>query len=238
MTNLPRVTYSNTGEDFSGVHAHLDEIIPEIETRLLGKTRPALMGGRDRSEGAVVTAVSPIDRSIVLRDERFVDRDAKAAGALRRVACACMVDEHPTHGLRRGAKEMRSVGKGNVGAREAKERLVDQRRGLKRVVRPLAAHVPRGNRVKLVVDQRKEPLIRGRIPATGRREDVRDRVVWPGICGNGSTPAAEGTTRRGVCPRRAARFANMCSRIQARYTETRIDAQWIRSPIGRPGRDG
>ena len=27
--NLPRVTYSNTGEDFSGVHAHLDEIIPD-----------------------------------------------------------------------------------------------------------------------------------------------------------------------------------------------------------------
>ena len=26
-TNLPRVTYSNTGEDFSGVHAHLDEIM-------------------------------------------------------------------------------------------------------------------------------------------------------------------------------------------------------------------
>ena len=27
-TNLPRVTYSNTGEDFSGVHAHLDEVKP------------------------------------------------------------------------------------------------------------------------------------------------------------------------------------------------------------------
>jgi 1-pyrroline-5-carboxylate dehydrogenase len=39
--NLPRVTYSNTGEDFSGVHAHLDAIIPEVEARLLGKVRPA-----------------------------------------------------------------------------------------------------------------------------------------------------------------------------------------------------
>ena len=38
MKNLPRVTYSNTGEDFSGVHAHLDEIIPEAEARLLGKS--------------------------------------------------------------------------------------------------------------------------------------------------------------------------------------------------------
>ena len=34
MTNLPRVTYSNTGEDFSGVHAHLDAIIPDVEARL------------------------------------------------------------------------------------------------------------------------------------------------------------------------------------------------------------
>src|SRR4029079_17903631 len=50
-TNLPRVTYSNTGEDFSGVHAHLDEMIPEAEARLLGKKRPALIGGRDRSDG-------------------------------------------------------------------------------------------------------------------------------------------------------------------------------------------
>lgn len=66
MKNLPRVTYSNTGEDFSGVHAHLDEIIPEAEARLLGKLRPSLIGGRDRAEGEIVRAVSPIDREIVL----------------------------------------------------------------------------------------------------------------------------------------------------------------------------
>ena len=65
-TNLPRVTYSNTGEDFSGVHAHLDEAIPEAEARLLGKHRPALIGGCDRSDGEVVAAPSPIDREIVL----------------------------------------------------------------------------------------------------------------------------------------------------------------------------
>jgi 1-pyrroline-5-carboxylate dehydrogenase len=65
-TNLPRVTYSNTGEDFSGVHAHLDEFIPHAEQRLLGKFRPALIGGRDRPEGEVLRAVSPIDRDIVL----------------------------------------------------------------------------------------------------------------------------------------------------------------------------
>ena len=66
MTNLPRVTYSNTGEDFSGVHAHLDEIIPQVETRLLGKPQPAFIGGRDRGEGPVLAAPSPIDSEIVL----------------------------------------------------------------------------------------------------------------------------------------------------------------------------
>jgi 1-pyrroline-5-carboxylate dehydrogenase len=74
QTNLPRVTYSNTGEDFSGVHAHLDELIPAAEARLLGKSRPALIGGRDRTEGNVVIARSPIDRGIVLGE--FPEADA------------------------------------------------------------------------------------------------------------------------------------------------------------------
>lgn len=66
--NLPRVTYSNTGEDFSGVHAHLDEIIPEAEARLLGQIRPGFVGGQDRPEGRIVSARSPIDYSLVLGD--------------------------------------------------------------------------------------------------------------------------------------------------------------------------
>ena len=73
MTNLPRVTYSNTGEDFSGVHSHLDSLIPEVEARLLGKTQPAFIGGRDRSEGRTLTARSPIDRDIVLGDFPLAD---------------------------------------------------------------------------------------------------------------------------------------------------------------------
>lgn len=72
--SLPRVTYSNTGEDFSGVHAHLDSIIPQIEDRLLGKSRPALIGGRDRYEGRVVIAQSPIDHDISLGE--FPQADA------------------------------------------------------------------------------------------------------------------------------------------------------------------
>lgn len=36
---LPRVTYSNIGVDFSPVHAHLDRIIPGFEARVLGRDR-------------------------------------------------------------------------------------------------------------------------------------------------------------------------------------------------------
>jgi 1-pyrroline-5-carboxylate dehydrogenase len=86
LTNLPRVTYSNTGEDFSGVHAHLDEVIPAAEARLLGKSRPALIGGRDRGEGRVSAAPSPIDRTILLgefpqADATLVDQAVEAARA-------------------------------------------------------------------------------------------------------------------------------------------------------------
>ncbi len=86
MTDLPRVTYSNTGEDFSGVHAHLDQVIPEAEARLLGRPRPAIVGGRDRPEGAVLVARSPIDRDIVLgefpqADAALVDEAVNAAQA-------------------------------------------------------------------------------------------------------------------------------------------------------------
>jgi len=84
--SLPRVTYSNTGEDFSGVHAHLDAIFPEVEARLLGKRRPALVAGRDRAEGSVILARSPIDRDIVLGEfpqaaEALVNDAVEAARA-------------------------------------------------------------------------------------------------------------------------------------------------------------
>ena len=84
--NLPRVTYSNTGEDFSGVHSYLDALIPETEARLLGKRRPAIIDGSDRFEGLMVAAVSPIDRGIILGEfpqanEAMVDEAVEAARA-------------------------------------------------------------------------------------------------------------------------------------------------------------
>ena len=84
MNNLPRVTYSNTGEDFSGVHAHLDAIMPDAEARLLGKPRAALIGGKDRTKGQVVATRSPVDRDIILgefpqADATLVDEAVDAA---------------------------------------------------------------------------------------------------------------------------------------------------------------
>ncbi len=86
MKNLPRVTYSNIGEDFSGVHAHLDAIIPDAEARLLGKVRAAFIGGHDRKEGRIAREHSPIDRDILLgefpqADPALVDEAVQAAKA-------------------------------------------------------------------------------------------------------------------------------------------------------------
>jgi|tagenome__1003787_1003787.scaffolds.fasta_scaffold20911318_2 1-pyrroline-5-carboxylate dehydrogenase len=115
-TNLPRVTYSNTGEDFSGVHGHLDEIIPEVEARLLGRSRPAFVAGRDRSEGRVVVARSPIDRDIVLGE--FPQADA----ALVDGAVAAARDAFP--GWRDMGRERR-VGLLRAGADVLEERKWD-----------------------------------------------------------------------------------------------------------------
>ena len=75
---LPRVTYSNLNEDFSGVHAHLDAAIPDAQQRLVGKRRASFVDGRDRDQGEMFTAVSPIDRTLVLGE--FPCADAALVG--------------------------------------------------------------------------------------------------------------------------------------------------------------
>jgi 1-pyrroline-5-carboxylate dehydrogenase len=83
---LPRVTYTNIGEDFSGVHAHLDALIPQLEASLLGRRHAALIGGHERSEGAVAAISSPVDRELVLGEfpaasAALVDQAVAAARA-------------------------------------------------------------------------------------------------------------------------------------------------------------
>ena len=61
MTELPRVTYSNIGVDFSPVHAHLDATIPDFEKSMLGRewSTPFANGPRQ-------AILSPIDKKISL----------------------------------------------------------------------------------------------------------------------------------------------------------------------------
>lgn len=58
---LPRVTYSNIGADFSPVHAHLDALIPSFEADRLGRdwTTPFATGPREAIQ-------SPIDGELTL----------------------------------------------------------------------------------------------------------------------------------------------------------------------------
>lgn len=76
---LPRVTYSNIGEDFSGVHAHLDRVIPDARSQLLGLDRPNRIGGADSRDGEAFDAPCPIDRRVSLG--RFVAASPAAVDA-------------------------------------------------------------------------------------------------------------------------------------------------------------
>ncbi|WBU56621.1 aldehyde dehydrogenase family protein [Paracoccus sediminicola] len=74
--DLPRVTYSNIREDFSGVHDHFDGVLPRVRETMLGQDQPNLIDGQDDRAGAEMTAQSPIDRRLTLG--RFVAADADA----------------------------------------------------------------------------------------------------------------------------------------------------------------
>src|SRR6185369_6851596 len=58
---LPRVTYSNIGVDFSPVHAHLDKLIPAFEVEALGKTWQTAF-----ATGSRETLQSPIGADLAL----------------------------------------------------------------------------------------------------------------------------------------------------------------------------
>ena len=63
--NLPRVTYSNIGVDFTPLHDMLDIAIPAFK-RTLGRSWPNMIGGRPDDDGRRYKAQSPIDDRIML----------------------------------------------------------------------------------------------------------------------------------------------------------------------------
>jgi len=82
MAELPRVTYSNIGTDFSPVHAHLERIIPEFEKTILGKEWNTKF-----ATGKSTELFSPIDDNILLgRFPSSTAGDIKAAVASARQA--------------------------------------------------------------------------------------------------------------------------------------------------------
>ncbi|WFU06700.1 aldehyde dehydrogenase family protein (plasmid) [Rhizobium sp. CB3171] len=62
VSRLPRVTYSNLYEDFSGVNTVLDRVIPEVKGRL-GREHANLIDGKDNRGGETYLAPCPVDRS-------------------------------------------------------------------------------------------------------------------------------------------------------------------------------
>lgn len=64
--SLPRVTYTNLGEDFSGIHAHFDSVIAGVEKTMLGGVHRAIISGQEIETGSTYRAFSPIDDRILL----------------------------------------------------------------------------------------------------------------------------------------------------------------------------
>jgi 1-pyrroline-5-carboxylate dehydrogenase len=62
---LPRVTYSNVREDFSGVHRHIDKVMPGFEARL-GKDTPNVIAGEENRDGVAYNVQAPFDSAIRL----------------------------------------------------------------------------------------------------------------------------------------------------------------------------
>jgi 1-pyrroline-5-carboxylate dehydrogenase len=81
--NLPRVTYSNIGVDFTPLHDMLDRAIPEFR-KGLGRFHPNRIAGKSDEEGRRYGVASPIDGHVEIGS--FVE--ASAAAVDRAVAAA------------------------------------------------------------------------------------------------------------------------------------------------------
>ncbi len=90
-----------------------------------------------------------------------------SAAPFRPAARARHVDEDAAHDLRGGAEEMRAVLPLHVlPVHQPQVGLVDERRRLQDVARPLAGHLARRQPVQLVLDHGRQGLERSRIAAT------------------------------------------------------------------------
>ena len=113
-----------------------------------------------------IQALEPLERFVergqhrVLHrraDERFAERHAiERRPSLLRAARARALHQNLAHRSRGDADEMPLVVPRRAGARQAQVHLVDQRRRLQRLPRPLAPHVGAGETPQLVIHARRE----------------------------------------------------------------------------------
>lgn len=135
----------------------------------------ALVDLRERFERVIESdqVVRPLVRSAQLFDERHLHG---AAAALLILPRSRVIDEDATHQAGGHREEVRAILPVDaLHVHEPYVRLVHQRRGLKRVTRPLTPHAPFGDAMKLVLDERNEPLERCRVafpPCDEQRGDV------------------------------------------------------------------
>ena len=98
----------------------------------------------------------------------FVDgHTAYAVATLDRVVTASVVNQDPAHDLCRDAEEVRSILPVDMALVDEPEvDLVNERRRLQGVVRPLASKLPRGRAPKLCIHERQQLIERSPIAAT------------------------------------------------------------------------
>lgn len=73
---LPRVTYSNIGADFSALHDFLDARLPAYRGSMLGRAWPNVVAGRQDVSGRAYEVFCPFDRELLVA--RLVAADKKA----------------------------------------------------------------------------------------------------------------------------------------------------------------
>jgi hypothetical protein len=111
--------------------------------------------------------------------ERAMDHTSTA---LEPAACASVVNEDLTHGLRGGGVKVGAVGpRGLTRAEEFEKGFVDERSGLKGVIAPLGGHRTGRARTELRVNHRHE--FAGRRVVSGNDSTEDNRGVSHGVSG-------------------------------------------------------
>jgi hypothetical protein len=97
------------------------------------------------------------------------------AGTLGRLMLARVIDQDAAHHLRGQREKVRAVLPGNpVLPHQPQVRLVDQRRGLEGVVRPLASQIRAGSSPQFTVDHRYQIVARLQVTTAPRTQQAAD----------------------------------------------------------------